>query len=244
MIKTVYTIVSNEKIADGTYRMRLSGDTGAITAPGQFIDISVPELFLRRPISVCDWDGSGLTVIYKTVGRGTDAMSKMRPGDVLEALSGLGNGFDMSKCAGRTAVIGGGVGTPPLLGLAKRLAAAGHEVTAMLGFNGTGDMMLADEFAALGCRTLVATADGSCGTKGFVTELLPQAGFDSFCACGPLPMLRALCAALPDVPGQVSLEERMGCGFGACMGCTHKTKNGPKRVCKDGPVFDKEELIW
>ena len=219
MIKTVYTIVSNEKIADGAYRMHLSGDTGAITAPGQFIDISVPELFLRRPISVCDWDGGGLTVIYKTVGRGTDAMSKMRPGDALEALSGLGNGFDVSRCARRTAVIGGGVGTPPLLGLAKRLTAAG-------------------------CRTLVATADGSCGTKGFVTELLPQAGFDSFCACGPLPMLRALCAALPDVPGQVSLEERMGCGFGACMGCTHKTKNGPKRVCKDGPVFDKEELIW
>ena len=244
MIKTEYIIRSNEPIADGVYRMRLEGDTGAIKAPGQFIDISVPELFLRRPISVSDWDAGGLTIIYKVVGAGTDKLSAMRPGAALPALSGLGNGFDMDKCAKHTAVIGGGVGVPPMYGLAKRLLERGHEVTAMLGFNGTGDMMLVKEFEALGCRTLVSTADGSFGVRGFVTALLPMADFGSFCACGPEPMLRALDGAVGDKPGQISLEERMGCGFGACMGCTKQTKNGPKRVCKDGPVFDREVLIW
>jgi len=222
--------------------MRLSGDASAVTAPGQFINIKMDGLFLRRPVSVCDWDRDGLTILYKVVGKGTAALAATVPGQKLDVLCGLGNGFDVSKCGSRTLVIGGGVGTPPMYGLAKALLRAGKTPIAILGFNRRDEVFYEDKFRALGIETTVTTVDGSYGTKGFVTDALPEK-YDYFCACGPLPMLKAVCNAAT-TPGLLSFEERMGCGFGACMGCSCKTKYGSKRICKDGPVLEKEEIIW
>ncbi len=242
MKQVIYTVASNRPLTAGVWEMKLLGDTSPITAPGQFINIKLDSLFLRRPISVCDWDRNGLTIVYKVVGRGTAEMSRMSPGGELDVLSGLGNGFDVEKCGSRTLVIGGGVGTPPMYGLAKALLAAGKTPVAILGFNTKSEIFYEEQFKALGVETIVTTADGSYGVKGFVTHALPR-NYDYFCACGPEPMLRAVYAAA-NTSGQLSFEERMGCGFGACMGCSCETIYGSKRICKDGPVLEKEEILW
>ena len=237
-----FTLTENARLAPNVYRLRLAGDASAITAPGQFLELSIPGFFLRRPLSVCDWEDGSVTILYRAVGDGTRALAKMKPGKTIDALCGLGNGFDVTACGEKTLVIGGGIGVPPMYSLAKRLLAAGKTPAAILGFNTASEIFYKEEFEALGIETILATADGSAGIKGFVTDALPEA-FDTFCACGPLPMLRALCGKT-EKPGFLSLEARMGCGFGACMGCTIETAHGPKRICKEGPVFRKEELIW
>ena len=240
--KGIYKILTNEPLTDAVWRMTLAGDTQWISAPGQFVNIALEGKYLRRPISICDYDDRSIALIYKVVGGGTEQMSRMLPGETLDLLTGLGNGFSTKNDARRPLLVGGGVGVPPLYNLAKRLLAEGKPVQVVLGFNTASEIYYKEEFEALGARVLVTTADGSAGVRGFVTDALPEV-YDTFCACGPLPMLRALCRAA-DKPGFLSLEARMGCGFGACMGCTIETLNGPKRVCREGPVFRKEELLW
>lgn len=242
MTQSIFTIEHNIPLTADVWEMRLAGDTAAVAAPGQFINIKIDGFFLRRPISICDWDDNGLTILYKTVGKGTEALSQMRPGQKLDALCGLGNGFDVGKCGARTLVIGGGAGVPPMFGLAKALLKAGKTPVAILGFNQKKEIFYEEQFRGLGIETTVTTVDGSCGVKGFVTAALPEQ-YDFFCACGPLPMLKAVYHASA-TSGLLSFEERMGCGFGACMGCSCKTKYGNKRICKDGPVLEKEEIIW
>ena len=242
----IYTIQENAPLTRNVYRMVLAGDTGAIRAPGQFVNIRVEGCYLRRPISVADWDDNTLTLIYKVVGEGTKRLSRMGgPGAALDLLVGLGNGYDLDCCGRAPVLIGGGVGVPPLYGLAKRLWQRGITPTVLLGFGSADEVFGEQEFRALGCPTMVATADGSYGSKGFVTDLLREAGmrYDYFYTCGPEPMLRAVYDAC-GCDGQLSFEERMGCGFGACMGCSCKTKYGAKRICKDGPVLKKEEVVW
>ena len=245
MKQEIYTIKENQKIAEGIWKMVLAGDGTAVTAPGQFINIRLDGRFLRRPISVHDADDASITIIYKVLGRGTDDMTRYNPGKPLDVLAGLGNGFDPAVCE-RPLLIGGGVGIPPLYLLAKKLIAAGRQVQVVLGFNAKEDAFCIDEFKALGCKVSVASLDGSLGVKGFVTGALPPPEtYDCFYTCGPLPMLRALDKAIPaGIPGQLSFEERMGCGFGACMGCTVPVKGGYKRICKDGPVLAREEIVW
>lgn len=242
MTQSIYRIQYNRQLTADVWEMRLEGDTGAINAPGQFINIRLDGLFLRRPISICDWDGQGITIIYKVVGKGTAALGGMEQGQELDVLCGLGNGFDVSRCGERTLVIGGGVGVPPMYGLAKALLRAGKTPVAILGFNKKEEIFYEDKFRALGIETTVTTVDGSYGVKGFVTDALPEE-YGYFCACGPLPMLKAVYNAAA-TSGLLSFEERMGCGFGACMGCSCRTKYGNKRICKDGPVLEKEEIIW
>ena len=242
MIKSYYKVESNEKIAKSVYKMVLSGDTSAITRPGQFINIKVPDKYLRRPISVCDFDGDTVTVIYKVVGEGTKIMSEMEKGISLDVLTGLGNGFDIGKSGDRPLLIGGGVGVPPLYNLTKRLIEDNQQVTVILGFNTKDEVFYEEEFRALGANVTVATADGSYGVKGFVTDAMPD-DYDYFYTCGPLPMFKAI-EGVVKTSGQYSFEERMGCGFGACMGCSCKTKYGSKRICKDGPVLKREEIVW
>ncbi len=240
-----YTVLSNEPLTGSVWRMILGGDTQWITAPGQFVNIALEGRYLRRPISVCDYDERTITLIYKVVGDGTAQMSRMAPGVRLDLLTGLGNGFSTDADTRRPLLVGGGVGVPPLYNLARRLLAEGRGVQVVLGFNTAAEVFYADEFRALGCDVTVATADGSAGVAGFVTTAIAARGldFDYFYACGPLPMLRALCQAV-EQPGELSFEERMGCGFGACMGCSCKTKYGNKRICVDGPVLKREEIIW
>ena len=237
-----YQIIENARIAPNVYLLDLAGDTSMLTAPGQFCQVQLPGFYLRRPISICDWDENGMTLIYKVIGQGTEALSKMETGAVLDILNGLGNGYDVSACGDRPLVIGGGVGTPPLYGLTKALLRAGKAPKVILGFNTYEEMFLLDEFEDLDVPVTVTTVDGSFGVKGFVTDALPP-DYDSFFACGPEPMLKAVYQKC-NAPGQLSLEQRMACGFGACMGCTIQTNHGPRRVCKDGPVFRKEELPW
>ncbi len=243
--KGIYRVLSNEPLTASVFRMVLAGDTQWITASGQFVDVALAGRYLRRPISICDWDEGTLTLIYKVVGGGTQQMSRMRAGETLDLLTGLGNGFRTDVPAERPLLVGGGVGVPPLYNLAKRLIASGRPVAVVLGFNTAAEVFYAEEFRALGAEVFVATADGTMGTEGFVTTAIAANGIrcDYFYACGPLPMLRALCDAL-SVSGQLSFEERMGCGFGGCMGCSCKTKDGNKRICKEGPVLTKEEIIW
>ncbi len=243
MKQGIFTIVSNELLAPSVYRMVLEGDTTGFTTPGQFADISIPGLYLRRPISLCDINENKLTFIYKVVGVGTDAMSAMVPGQQLDLLTGLGNGFDISRCGDKPVLIGGGVGVPPMFYLAKQLIKAGKDVTVILGFNTAQEVFYAEEFRAIGAKVYVTTVDGSMGTKGFVTDALKGLEYSFFYTCGPMPMFRAI-EAVAATSGQYSFEQRMGCGFGACMGCSMETKNGPKRVCKEGPVMDREEIIW
>ncbi len=243
MKQVFYTVKSNEKIARDIYKMVLEGDTSALTSPGQFINIKLDGLYLRRPISVYDYDGESVTIIYKTVGTGTRAMAELREGAVLDTLSGLGNGFDTSKSGARPVLIGGGVGVPPMYNLAKKLRGEGKDVQVILGFNSKPDVFGEEEFKALGCEVYVATADGSYGTCGFVTDVLCTLDYTFFYTCGPEPMFRALNKTVKTA-GQYSFEERMGCGFGACMGCSCKTLTGNKRICKEGPVMDSEEIIW
>ncbi len=243
MEQVFYTILSNEKIAKDVYKMVLGGDTEAIVAPGQFVNIKLDGFFLRRPISVCDYDSDTLTLIYKTVGEGTRTMAKMQAGVVLDTLSGLGNGYDTKKSGSTPLLIGGGVGVPPMYNLARRLIEEGKDVSVVLGFNSAEDVFYEQEFRALGAKVYVATADGSYGTKGFVTDVMAGLDYTYFYTCGPEPMFRAI-DRIAKTSGQYSFEERMGCGFGACMGCSCKTLTGNKRICKEGPVMEREEIIW
>ena len=243
MKKVMLTVISNREIAENVYEMKLSGDQSAITTPGQFVNLKLEGCYLRRPISVCDVDGDNLTLIYKVVGKGTDIMSKITPGTQIDTLSGLGNGFDLSAAGDMPLLIGGGVGTPPMYYLAKTLIKKGVTPQVVIGFNKKEEVFYADEFRALGARTYVATADGSVGTKGFVTDVIKDLKYSYFYACGPLPMFKAV-EGMASGKGEYSFEERMGCGFGVCMGCSVMTKNGPKRICKDGPVLKREEVIW
>lgn len=241
----IFTIEKNVPVARDTYSMRLIGDTSAISAPGQFVNILVDGLYLRRPISVCDVEGDALTIVYKAVGRGTRAMAAMKAGGKLDLLTGLGNGFTVVEGVENPLIMGGGVGTPPMYLLAKRLLQAGQKPAVALGFNSGADAMLCQSFEDLGLTPLIATLDGSLGSRGFVTDLIRASGtkYGYYYACGPAPMLRAVWEAL-GADGQLSFEERMGCGFGACMGCSIKTKGGYKRVCADGPVLFGSEIIW
>ena len=240
--QTQFTILENTPLTASVYRMVLRGDTSAITAPGQFVNIALDGKFLRRPISVCDYDVSTLTLIYKVVGSGTAQLASMNGGR-LDILTGLGNGYDLSVAGDNPVLIGGGVGVPPMYRLAKDLTALGKQVSVILGFNTASEIFLREEFEALGCRVTVTTADGSVGLRGFVTDALKDMDYSYFYACGPEPMLKAVYKA-SKTPGQMSFEERMGCGFGACMGCSCKTLTGYKRICKDGPVMKKEEIRW
>ena len=242
MKQSIFKILSNTPLTSTIYKMVLQGDTSAITAPGQFVNIQLSGRFLRRPISVCDYDGSTLTILYKVVGGGTAQMAAMEEGQTLDILTGLGNGYDLSVSGAHPVLLGGGVGVPPLYRLAKELIAQEKTVSVVLGFNTASEVFYADEFRALGCDVTVTTVDGSYGTKGFVTDALPE-NYTYFYTCGPEPMLKAVYrAALTS--GQMSFEERMGCGFGACMGCSCKTLTGYKRICKEGPVMKKEEILW
>ncbi|MBQ4627361.1 MAG: dihydroorotate dehydrogenase electron transfer subunit [Clostridia bacterium] len=245
MVKqSIFTVNQNKCIAPNVYEMILGGDTADITATGQFVNIKLDGFYLRRPISVCDFADGELKIIYKVVGEGTEYMSKLENGAQLDVLTGLGNGYDMEKSGEAPLLIGGGVGVPPLYALAKRLAAQGKKVKVILGFNTESEIFYEDEFKALGAEVYVTTADGSYGIKGFVTNAFEAAGeYTHIYTCGPEPMLKAVYNA-SETSGQFSFEERMGCGFGACMGCSCKTKYGNKRICKDGPVLVKEEIIW
>lgn len=237
-----FKIINNAPLTDNVYRIILQGDTSDITASGQFVNIRIDGLFLRRPISVCDLEGDLLTLIYKVVGKGTEAMSKMCEGQTLDVLTGLGNGYDLEKSGDKPLLIGGGVGVPPLYNLAKRLIVEGKQVSVILGFNTKSEIFYEQEFKALGCDVTVTTVDGSYGVKGFVTNAMERE-YTYVYTCGPEPMLKAVFNACKS-GGQFSFEERMGCGFGACMGCSCKTVTGYKRICKDGPVLLKEEILW
>lgn len=237
----VYTILSNEALTKDIYKMVLQGDTQYITAPGQFINLKLEGKFLRRPISVCDFDEKTITIIYKVVGEGTEQMSNMKNGETIDCITGLGNGYDISKSK-KPLVIGGGVGVPPMYYLTKCLVKDGQKPTVILGFNTKDEIFYEEEFKALGVDVVITTVDGSYGVKGFVTDGMPE-DYDYFYTCGPMPMFKAVNAATK-TSGQFSFEEKMGCGFGACMGCSCKTKYGNKRICKDGPVLVKEEIVW
>ena len=235
-------ITENIKLTDNVMKMNLKGDISDITSPGQFVNIKIDGLFLRRPISVCDAEGDTLTIIYKVVGKGTEEMAKMKEGK-LDVLTGLGNGYDTSKSGKEVLLLGGGVGVPPLYMLCKKLIKEGKKVSVVLGFNTKSEVFYENEFKALGADVYVTTVDGTYGIKGFVTDAMKDINYTYFYTCGPEPMLKAIYKAA-NTSGQFSFEERMGCGFGACMGCSCKTMLGSKRVCKDGPVFVKEEIIW
>ena len=242
MQQSIFEILSNEALTSSVYKMVLGGDTSAITAPGQFVNIQLTGKFLRRPISVCDCADGKLTIIYKVVGKGTEQLSRMTHGR-LDILTGLGNGYDLATAGDCPVLVGGGVGVPPMYLLAKQLLAMGKKVSVILGFNTASEIFYEDAFRALGCDVTVTTVDGSRGVKGFVTDALAGMDYSYFYACGPEPMLKALHRA-SRTSGQMSFEERMGCGFGACMGCSCKTLTGYKRICKDGPVMRKEEILW
>ena len=236
------TVAENKPLTREVYRMVLKGDVSAFTAPGQFLNLKLEGRFLRRPISLCDLGEDSAAIIYKVVGQGTAQMAAMQPGEKLDVLTGLGNGYDLADAGEAPLLIGGGVGVPPMYLLAKRLRARGKAVHALLGFNKASEIFYEEEFRALGCTVTVATADGSYGVRGFVTDALPKSYSYYYC-CGPEPMLRAVYKTAKG-SGQLSFEKRMGCGFGACMGCSCKTITGYKRICKEGPVLRKEEIAW
>ena len=243
MKQSIFTITEHTALTKDVYRMVLAGDTSAITASGQFVNILLDGFFLRRPISVCDWDAETLTIVYKVVGHGTEAMSKMVKGQALDILTGLGNGYDLTVAGDKPVLLGGGVGVPPMYGCAKKLVEQGIKPAVILGFNTKDEVFYEDEFKALGCETIVTTVDGSHGVKGFAVAPLADMEYTYFYTCGPEPMLKAVYNATT-TSGQMSFEERMGCGFGACMGCSCKTLTGYKRICKEGPVMMKEEIKW
>ena len=242
MHQGLYKIIENKPLTDTVYQMKLTGENTERILPGQFVNVKIDSLFLRRPISVCDADETTVTIIYKVVGKGTEALSSMKEG-TLDNLTNLGNGYDLSKSGNKPVLIGGGVGVPPLYKLAKELIKEGKEVTVILGFNQKDEIFYEKEFRDLGANVIVTTVDGSYGIKGFVTEALKDIEYSYFYTCGPMPMLKSIYKNT-NTSGQFSMEERMGCGFGACMGCSMQTKSGNKRVCKEGPVFVKEELLW
>ena len=242
MKESVFRIKENRNIAPLTFLMVLEGDCAGMDRPGQFVNIKIEGFFLRRPISVCDIRDSELTLIYKKVGKGTLAMSGMKEGQELSLLTGLGNGYDITKAGEAPLLLGGGAGVPPLYLLARKLREEGKKVSVVLGFNRSEEIFFEKEFSDLGCDVTVTTVDGSAGVRGFVTDGMPE-HYSYFYTCGPEPMLRAVKRATA-TSGQFSFEERMGCGFGACMGCTCRTVTGYKRICKDGPVLEKEEILW
>ncbi len=242
MKQVILTITENTPLTASVYRMRLAGDVSAVTRAGQFVNLQLDDKYLRRPISVCDMDEQSVTILYKVVGGGTAQMAQMPIGTTVDVLTGLGNGYDLTLAGDRPLLLGGGVGVPPLYRLAKELIAAGKTVTVILGFNTRDEVFYEEEFRALGAQVTVTTADGSYGTRGFVTDAMPN-DYTYFYTCGPEPMLKAVYKATA-TSGQFSFEERMGCGFGACMGCSCKTITGYKRICKEGPVMQKEEILW
>ena len=242
MKQVIFEISSNQALTRDVYKMVLRGNTSGITNPGQFVEIALPGKFLRRPISVNDWDADSLTLIYKVVGQGTEQMAQLPVGTKLDVLTGLGNGYDTALSGEKPVLVGGGVGVPPLYALCKKLLAQGKHPSVVLGFNKESEIFLKEKFEALGVPVSIATADGSVGTKGFVTDVLRGLDYSYFYACGPMPMFRAM-EQVVKTSGEYSFEERMGCGFGACMGCSIQTKSGAKRVCKDGPVFIREEVF-
>ena len=243
MKQGTFEILENTALTESVFKMVLSGDVSHITAPGQFVNIKLEGLFLRRPISVCDLGENTLTIIYKAVGKGTEQMSRMQKGEKLDVLTGLGNGYDLTVAGERPVLLGGGVGVPPMYLLAKQLLAQRKKVTVVLGFNTESEIFYEKEFMALGADVIVTTVDGSRGVKGFVTDALKMLDYTYFYTCGPEPMLKAVYKA-SSTSGQMSFEKRMGCGFGACMGCSCKTITGYKRICKEGPVMRKEEILW
>ena len=243
MKQDFYKVTLNEKIAKNTYKMILSGDTSALTATGQFVNIKLDGFYLRRPISVCDWNDDTITIIYKVVGDGTEKMAEIKIGETLDVLVGLGNGYNTAKSGEKPLLIGGGVGVPPMFALCKKLIAEGKDVSVILGFNTADEIFLKEDFEALGAKVYIATADGSVGTKGFVTDVMKTLDYTYFFTCGPMPMFKAI-ESIAATSGQYSFEERMGCGFGACMGCSCKTKYGNLRICKDGPVLEREVIVW
>ena len=242
MKQGVFQIVQNIALTDTVYQMTLQGDTSAITAPGQFVNIQLDGLYLRRPISVCNVENDRLTIVYKVVGKGTAQMAAMEQGS-LDILTGLGNGYDLTKSGDAPVLIGGGVGVPPMYLLCRKLQEIGKKVTVILGFNTKNEIFYEEQFRALGADVIVTTVDGSYGVCGFVTDAIQDLHYSYFYACGPEPMLKALYKT-SKTSGQLSFEKRMGCGFGACMGCSCKTITGYKRICKEGPVMQKEEIAW
>lgn len=243
MKQTTLMVYKNNPIIGGVYKLLLTGNVSAIERPGQFVELAVPGHFLRRPFSVCDWDRDSVTVVYRVIGEGTKRLAAMMPGEGLDALTGLGNGFDTSVSGDRPLLVAGGSGVPMMLCLAKKLLSEGKIVTAILGYRTASDIFLADDIRHLGVNVRLTTEDGSAGVRGMVTDAMANLDYTYFYTCGPEAMFRAVNAAAK-TSGQFSLEARMGCGYGACMGCTIETKNGPKRVCKDGPVFTREDLLW
>ena len=245
MTQGFYKVLSNQQLTSTVYRMVVAGDVSALTRPGQFVNFKIDGLYLRRPISVCNYDTEAgtITLIYKVVGVGTEKLADAKAGDQFDLLVGLGNGYDTKDAGDAPVLIGGGVGIPPLYGLCRKLIAEGKRVQVILGFNTKDEIFYEDEFKALGAQVYVTTVDGSHGTKGFVTNVLTELDYSYFYTCGPMPMFKAVNAA-STTSGQFSFEELMGCGFGACMGCSCKTKYGNKRICKDGPVLVKEEIVW
>ena len=243
MKQSIYKITQNTSLTSTVYKMVLEGDVSDIKNSGEFINIKLEGKYLRRPISVCDVDDTTVTIVYKVVGEGTEQMSKMPVGTELDILVGLGNGYDLSRSGDAPLLLGGGVGVPPLYNLAKRLIANGKKVTVVLGFNTKEEIFYEQEFKSLGAEVFVTTVDGTYGIKGFVTDAMKDIDYSYFYTCGPEPMLKAIYKA-STTSGQMSFEERMGCGFGACMGCSCKTLTGYKRICKEGPVMKKEEILW
>jgi len=243
MKQGIFEILENIALTESVFKMTLRGDVSAVTAPGQFVNIKLDGLFLRRPISVCDLGEETVTIIYKTVGKGTELMSRMQSGEKLDVLTGLGNGYDLTVAGARPVLLGGGVGVPPMYLLAMQLLDQGKKVTVILGFNTESEIFYEKEFSDLGADVIVTTVDGSRGIKGFVTDALKMLDYTYFYTCGPEPMLKAVYKASV-TSGQMSFEKRMGCGFGACMGCSCKTITGYKRICKEGPVMRKEEILW
>ncbi|MBQ4155784.1 MAG: dihydroorotate dehydrogenase electron transfer subunit [Clostridia bacterium] len=243
MKQSFFEIRSNEALTNSIYKMVLLGDTSDIKNPGQFINIKIDGFYLRRPISICDFDDKTITIIYKVVGAGTEVMAKMSAGEKLDILVALGNGFDTSKSGENPVLIGGGVGVPPMYNLCKKLISEGKKVSVILGFNTKDEIFYEDEFKNLGADVYVTTVDGSYGTKGFVTDVLCDLNYSYFFTCGPMPMFTAI-ENVATTSGQYSFEERMGCGFGACMGCSCKTKYENIRICKDGPVLEREVIVW
>lgn len=243
MKQTIWTVTENRQIADKTYRLVCEGDTGAFSQAGQFVNLSLPGFYLRRPFSLCDWAENWALIVYKVIGEGTDAMTALKPGARLDALTGLGRGFDLSLSGTNPLLIGGGVGLPPIYRLCKDLRAQGNQVSVALGFGSAKDACLVEAFRALGAEVSLSTIDGSLGVRGTVLDACAPSEHSFFYACGPTAMLKAVCEA-SGTPGELSLEERMGCGFGACVGCTVFTRSGPQRVCKEGPVFHREVLGW
>ncbi len=243
MKQSIFVITENKPLTETVFKMVLEGDTSDITSSGQFVNIKLDGLYLRRPISVCDSADGTLTLIYKVVGKGTEQMSKMQAGESLDILTGLGNGYDTTLAGDKPVLLGGGVGVPPLYMLCKKLIGEGKKVSVVLGFNTKDEIFCEEDFKKLGAEVYVTTVDGSYGIKGFVTDALKDIDYTYFYTCGPEPMLKAIYNA-SNTSGQFSFEERMGCGFGACMGCSCKTVTGYKRICKDGPVLKKEEILW